>query len=145
MALVGILSSAALLIPSAAIMQATATPQATLVRKEDRQTTGVKKQKNLFRDFMGLNVHSVGFKPELYKPVCRLVREYHPMVWAVWSPTGSNRGAEVVLPTLRGKIVRAEQMPLQAGKANPVAFHTEGDKTTLKVGESPVYLWIQTQ
>ena len=39
-------------------------------------------------------------------------------IWAVWSPTGKNREAEVVLPAPGGKIVRAEQMPLQAGKAN---------------------------
>ena len=66
-------------------------------------------------------------------------------IWAVWSPTGSKREAEVVLPIISGKIVRAEQMPLQTGKAKPVTFHTEGGKTTLKVGESPVYLWIQAQ
>ena len=33
------------------------------------------------RDFMGLNVHTVQFKPELYKPICRLLRDYHPMEW----------------------------------------------------------------
>jgi len=35
----------------------------------------------LFRDFMGLNVHTVAFRPELYKPVCRLVRDYHGLDW----------------------------------------------------------------
>jgi len=63
-------------------------------------------------------------------------------IWAVWSPTGSNREAEVVLPAPGGRIVRAEQMPLQTGKAKPAAFHVQGGKVTLKVGESPVYLWI---
>src|SRR4051794_11268686 len=43
--------------------------------------TASKKVKPLFRDFMGLNVHSVVFKPDVYKPVCRLLRDYHPVVW----------------------------------------------------------------
>ncbi len=35
----------------------------------------------LMRDFIGLNGHTVQFKPELYQPVCRLVRDYHPVEW----------------------------------------------------------------
>jgi serine/threonine-protein kinase ATR len=35
----------------------------------------------LMKDFIGLNVHTVQFKPELYAPVCRLLRDYHPMDW----------------------------------------------------------------
>jgi hypothetical protein len=35
----------------------------------------------LLRDFIGLNGHTVQFKPELYQPVCRLVRDYHPVEW----------------------------------------------------------------
>lgn len=35
----------------------------------------------LFRDFVGLCGHTVQFKPELYKPVCRVVRDYHPAQW----------------------------------------------------------------
>jgi len=35
----------------------------------------------LFRDFVGLNGHSCVFKPELYKPVCGVVRDYHPVDW----------------------------------------------------------------
>ena len=35
----------------------------------------------LMRDFIGLNTHTVGFKPELYQPVCHLVRDYHPVEW----------------------------------------------------------------
>ncbi len=34
-----------------------------------------------FRDFVGLNGHTVSFKPELYAPVCRIVRDYHPAGW----------------------------------------------------------------
>jgi len=41
----------------------------------------------LIRDFMGLNVHTVQFKPALYAPVCRLLRDYHPMEWDVGKDT----------------------------------------------------------
>lgn len=41
----------------------------------------------LFRDFMGLNVHTVLFKPELYKPVCRLLRDYHGLDWDLGQDT----------------------------------------------------------
>lgn len=37
----------------------------------------------LMRDFMGLNVHTVQFKPDLYAPVCRRLRDYHPVSWDV--------------------------------------------------------------
>jgi hypothetical protein len=37
----------------------------------------------LFRDFMGLNVHTVLFRPDLYRPVCRLVRDYHGLDWDI--------------------------------------------------------------
>lgn len=39
------------------------------------------KEKPLMRDFIGLNTHTVQFKPDLYKPVTRLVRDYHPVEW----------------------------------------------------------------
>ena len=35
----------------------------------------------LMRDFIGINGHTVVFKPELYRPVCGLVRDYHPVEW----------------------------------------------------------------
>lgn len=37
--------------------------------------------KPLFRDFMGVNGHTVVFTPELYRPVAGLVRDYHPAEW----------------------------------------------------------------
>lgn len=43
--------------------------------------------KPLFRDFMGLNVHTVQFRPPLYAPVTRLVRDYHPFNWDVGDQT----------------------------------------------------------
>ena len=39
------------------------------------------KTRPLMRDFIGLCGHTVQFKPELYAPVTRLVRDYHPMKW----------------------------------------------------------------
>ena len=33
------------------------------------------------RDFIGINGHTVQFKPDLYQPVGRLVRDYHPVEW----------------------------------------------------------------
>jgi hypothetical protein len=35
----------------------------------------------LFRDFMGVNGHTVQFRPALYAPVAKLVRDYHPVEW----------------------------------------------------------------
>lgn len=39
------------------------------------------------REFMGLNVHTVQFKPDLYKPICRLLRDYHPLEWDLGKDT----------------------------------------------------------
>ena len=33
----------------------------------------------LMQDFIGINGHTVQFKPELYRPVCGLVRDGHPV------------------------------------------------------------------
>src|SRR3954467_8066674 len=35
----------------------------------------------LMKEFIGINGHTVQFKPALYEPVCRLVRDYHPVQW----------------------------------------------------------------
>lgn len=61
-------------------------------------------------------------------------------VVAVWSATGAGKTATVTLPL---RATRAETMPLQAGAPTPAAFKVAGGKTTLKVGEAPVYLWIR--
>jgi hypothetical protein len=37
--------------------------------------------KPLMGDFLGVNGHTVQFKPELYSKVCRKVRDYHPIEW----------------------------------------------------------------
>ncbi len=45
------------------------------------------KPRPLFRDFMGLNVHTVQFKTELYKPVTKRLRDYHGFKWDVGDDT----------------------------------------------------------
>lgn len=45
--------------------------------------------KPLFKDFMGINGHTVQFKPALYKPICALVRDYHPIEWDLGKDTSS--------------------------------------------------------
>jgi len=41
----------------------------------------------LMRDFIGINGHTVQFRPELYRPVCGLVRDYHPVEWDLGTNT----------------------------------------------------------
>jgi len=41
----------------------------------------------LMRDFIGLNGHTVQFKPSLYQPVARLARDYHPVEWDLGQKT----------------------------------------------------------
>ena len=41
----------------------------------------------LMKDFIGINGHTVQFKPELYQPICRLVRDYHPVEWDLGKKT----------------------------------------------------------
>lgn len=45
------------------------------------------REKPRFREFMGLCGHTVLFKPELYAPVCRVVRDYHPLDWDLGDDT----------------------------------------------------------
>lgn len=45
------------------------------------------KVRPLMREFIGLNVHTVQFKPELYQPVTRVLRDYHPFSWDVGKET----------------------------------------------------------
>ncbi|MDB6150195.1 MAG: hypothetical protein JWQ44_1643 [Chthoniobacter sp.] len=47
------------------------------------------KPRPLMRDFMGLNTHTVQFKPELYAPVTRWVRDYHPLDWDTGKEPGN--------------------------------------------------------
>lgn len=56
--------------------------------------------KPLFRDFMGINGHTVLFKPELYAQTCRLVRDYHPMEW----DTGPDSDYKLDFPMARNRV-----------------------------------------
>ncbi len=56
--------------------------------------------KPLFRDYMGINGHTVLFKPELYAPVCRLVRDYHPLDW----DTGAESDYKLDFPWARNRV-----------------------------------------
>ena len=44
-------------------------------------------EKPLMRDFIGLNVHTVNFKPDLYAPVTKVLRDYHPIGWDLGKDT----------------------------------------------------------
>lgn len=46
-------------------------------------------EKPTFESFMGINGHTVQFKPELYRPICRLVRDYHPVEWDLGKDSSS--------------------------------------------------------
>ncbi|MDB5353052.1 MAG: hypothetical protein JWN86_4299, partial [Planctomycetota bacterium] len=39
---------------------------------------GPARDKPLFRDFMGVNGHTILFKPARYTPAAQSVRDYHP-------------------------------------------------------------------
>src|SRR3954453_11206953 len=41
----------------------------------------------LLRDFMGVCTHTIQFRPELYRPVARLARDYHSLGWDVGKET----------------------------------------------------------
>lgn len=46
-------------------------------------------EKPTMEEFMGINGHTVKFKPDLYKPTCKLVRDYHPVEWDLAKDTSS--------------------------------------------------------
>ena len=50
--------------------------------------TAKEKPRPMMRDFIGLNGHTVQFKPDLYAPVAKLIRDYHPLKWDVGDDTG---------------------------------------------------------
>ncbi len=54
----------------------------------------------LMRDFIGINGHTVQFKPDLYQPVCRLVRDYHPVAWDL----GENTSELPPFPFARNRV-----------------------------------------
>jgi serine/threonine-protein kinase ATR len=54
----------------------------------------------LFRKFMGVNGHTVSFRPALYAPVCGLVRDYHPIDWDF----GDDTSLHTTLPMARNGV-----------------------------------------
>jgi hypothetical protein len=63
------------------------------VRAED-------KPRPLLRDFIGLCGHTIQFKPDLYAPVTRLVRDYHPLQWDF----GDDTGYATTFPMARNRV-----------------------------------------
>jgi serine/threonine-protein kinase ATR len=58
-------------------------------------------------------------------------------IWAVWSPTATDRDTRITLTGLPGTVVKAERMPLTAE-----AVTNAGDSTTVTVNGSPLYVWM---
>jgi len=63
-------------------------------------STSAAETKPLFKHFMGVNGHTVQFKPELYKSVCRLVRDYHPVAWDL----GEDSDFATTFPMARNRV-----------------------------------------
>jgi len=53
----------------------------------------------LMRDFISLNGH-FAFKPDLYRPTCQLVRNYHPTIWDL----GDDTSLPATFPLARNKV-----------------------------------------
>lgn len=67
-------------------------------------------------------------------------------IWAAWSPTGSVRTADAVLPEPHAKVLKAERMPLKDGPAEAVNWEVRKDGSlAVPVTESPVYLWLRSR
>ena len=52
------------------------------------------------REFIGINGHTVQFRPELYAPICRLVRDYHPVQWDL----GTNTSEAAPFPFAKNRV-----------------------------------------
>lgn len=81
---------------------------------------------------------------EQYVYVFRHGKDAGKRVWVAWSPTGSNRSAEVSLPIDPTKIVKAERMPMKEGPVETVEWKRgKGASVELTLDESPVYVWVK--
>lgn len=56
--------------------------------------------KPLMRDFIGVCGHTVQFKPDLYAPVCKVVRDYHPIEWDL----GKETDVPTTFPLARNRV-----------------------------------------
>jgi len=54
----------------------------------------------LMAEFMGINGHTVQFKPELYSKVCRKARDYHPIEWDL----GKDSDFKTTFPEARNRV-----------------------------------------
>lgn len=54
----------------------------------------------LFRDFLGVNGHTVQFQADRYTPACRAVRDYHPLDW----DTGGDTSSKPPFPFARNRV-----------------------------------------
>jgi Cellulase (glycosyl hydrolase family 5) len=61
---------------------------------------GAEQTRPLMREFIGLNGHTVQFKPDLYQPVARLVRDYHPVDWDL----GTNTSEAAPFPFAKNRV-----------------------------------------
>jgi hypothetical protein len=64
-------------------------------------------------------------------------------VLVAWSPTGAGRKSTAEIPLGKGKLLRAERMPLAEGDVAPVQVPVQAGAATVAVEESPLYLWLQ--
>jgi serine/threonine-protein kinase ATR len=64
-------------------------------------------------------------------------------VLVAWSPTGADRKATAEIPLGRGKLLRAQRMPLVEGDGAPVEVPVKAGTASIAVEESPLYLWLQ--
>ena len=64
----------------------------------------------LMKDFIGLNVHTVQFKPELYAPVARVLRNYHPIKWDF----GDDTSAATTFPLAANRVNWAQHGEIAA-------------------------------
>ena len=65
-------------------------------------------------------------------------------IWALWSPTGSERHADATLPLdAELKVAKSELMPQAAGGGEKVEVKEANGKLTVQVAESPVYVWLE--
>jgi hypothetical protein len=71
------------------------------------------------------------------------VRSPNEFVWVAWSPTGSNRTSDLLVPNPKATLTRAEQMPLTDGPAPTVRPEVLPTQLKIKIGENPVYLWFK--
>ncbi len=76
------------------------TPASSVFAQPPSSATPTVKLKPLMREFMGINGHTVQFKPELYAQTCRLVRDYHPLEW----DTGSETDYVLDFPFARNRV-----------------------------------------